>query len=250
MAILFALMRSTTNKVSCRWSGLLKKQGGKMDLQYYFSGSFCQFEEYFSTIPHQKRKYKKKEPLTGIGEPMDKMFYIINGTLTSAYLHESGHYKAFALCGKGYLAPLYFPGDLNVLRSMVFTAVSDMEVYVFNRDTFEKHLFSNPELNRTMYQCYIDLMSMLVQDNANQLFCSGLEKISNFFYIYLDNIKEKNNTIYLSQNELMEFVGLNLKNVSKYLKILRDAGVIETYRNMIKVLDMEKLKNYCSFEII
>jgi nitrogen regulatory protein PII-like uncharacterized protein len=48
----------------------------------------------------------------------------------------------------------------------------------------------------------------------------------------------------------MEFVGLNLKNVSKYLKILRDAGVIGTYRNMIKVLDMEKLKNYCSFEIM
>lgn len=221
-----------------------------MDLQYYFSGDFNQFEEYFSTIEHHKHLYKKKEQLTSIGEPMDKMFYILNGTLASAYLHESGHYKAFSLYGKGYMAPLYFPGDLNVLRSMVFTAVSDLEVYVFSRYTFDQYLYCNPELNKTMYQCYIDLVSMLVQDNANQLFCSGLEKISNFFYIYLENTKEKNNAIYLSQNEIMEFVGLNLKNVSKYLKILRDDGVIVTHRNMINVLDLEKLKGYCSVEII
>lgn len=221
-----------------------------MDLQYYFSGDFSQFEDYFFSIKHERRKYKKGESLTGIGEPMDEMFYILSGTMASSYLHESGHYKAFSFYGKGYLVPLYFPGDLNMLRSLVFTAVSDLEVYVFNRDTFDQYLYGNLELNKIMYQCYIDLVSLLIQENANQLFCTGLEKISNFFYIYLENIKEKNNTIYLSQNEVMEFVGLNLKNVSKYLKILRDDGVIETHRNKINVLDLAKLKGYCSTDLI
>ncbi|MBU4438122.1 MAG: Crp/Fnr family transcriptional regulator [Firmicutes bacterium] len=221
-----------------------------MDLQYYFSGDFAKFEEYFSTIDHQIRKYKKKELLTGIGEPMDEMFYILSGTIASTYLHESGHYKAFPFYGKGYLVPFYFPGDLNILRSMAFTAVSDLEVYVFNRHTFDQYLYCNPELNKTMYRCYVDLVSQLMQDVASQLFCSGLEKISNFFYIYLENVKDKNNTIYLSQNEIMEFVGLNLKNVSKYLKILRDDEVIQTHRNMINVLDLEKLKKYCSLDLI
>lgn len=220
-----------------------------MNLQYYFSGDFSQFEEYFFTIKHQKRSYKKKEDLSSIGEPMDEMFYILNGTLASAYLHESGHYKAFSFNGKGNIAPLYFPGDLNVLRSMVFTAVSELEVLVFNRYDFEQYLFCNRELNKMMYKCYIDLVSLLVQDNANQLFCTGLEKISNFFYIYLENVKDQKNSIYLTQNEIMEFVGLNLKNVSKYLKILRDDGVIETHRNMITVLDMKKLVGYCSAEL-
>ncbi len=32
-----------------------------MDSQYYFSGDFNKFEEYFSTIEHHKRLYKKKE---------------------------------------------------------------------------------------------------------------------------------------------------------------------------------------------
>lgn len=221
-----------------------------MDLQYYFSGDFAKFEEYFSTIDHQKRNYKKKETLTGIGEPMDEMFYILSGTMASSYLHESGHNKAFSFYGKGYLAPLYFPGDLNILRSMAFTAVSDLEVYAFNRNSFDQYLYCNAELNKTMYQCYIALVSLLVQDNANQLFCTGLEKVSNFFYIYLDNTKDKNNAIYLSQNEIMEFVGLNLKNVSKYLKILRDDGVIETHRNMINVKDLAKLKGYCSADLV
>ncbi len=165
---------------------------------------------------------------------MDEIFYIRNGTLAASYLHESGHYKSFCFYGKGYLAPLYFPCDLNVHLSTVFTAVTDLEVYVFNRDKFEQYLFCDTELNKAMYRSYIDLVSLLVQDNANQLFCPGLEKISNFFYIYLENIKDQNNAIYLSQNEIMEFVGLNLQNVSKYLKILRDNHVIETHRNIIK----------------
>jgi len=225
------------------------KVGKLMDLKYYFSGDFAKFEEYFATIEHQKRKYKKKEPMTGIGEPMDEMFYILSGTMAASYLHESGHIKAFSFYGKGYLAPLYFPGDLNMLRSMAFTAVSDLEVYVFNRYTFHQYVNSNPELNMTMYHCYIDLVSLLIQDNANQLFCSGLEKISSFLYIYLENTKNKSHTIDLSQSDVTEFVGLNLKNVSKYLKILRDAGVVETHRNKIIVLDIEKLKGFCSGDI-
>lgn len=217
-----------------------------MDLKYYFSGDLSCFEDYFSTIEHQKRLYKKNEQLTPIGEPMDEMFYILSGTLASAFLHETGRYKAFAFYGKGNMAPLYFPGDFNVLRSMVFTAVSDLEVYVFNRHTFDQYLFCNQELNRAMYHCYVELVALHVQDNANQLFCSGLEKISNFFYIYLDNIKNQNMTIDLTQSDITEYVGLNLKNVSKYLKVLRDEGVIETQRNKIVVLDLEKLKTFCS----
>lgn len=220
-----------------------------MDLQYYFSGDFAKFEEYFSTIEHQKRKYKKKEKMSGMGEPIDEMFYVLNGTIAASFLHESGHTKSFSFYGKGALVPLYFPDDLNMLRSMAFTAASDLEVYVFNRYAFKKYVNSNPELNMTMYHGYIDLVSMLILDNANQLFCSGLEKISNFLYIYLINTKKENNTIDLSQSDLTEFVGMNLKNVSKYLKVLRDERIIETHRNKIVVLDMEKLKEHCSADI-
>ncbi|WP_303871397.1 Crp/Fnr family transcriptional regulator [Acetobacterium wieringae] len=218
-----------------------------MELQYYFAGDFGEFENYFSNIEHQKRKYKKSDSINAIGEPMDELFYILNGTMAVSYLHKSGHIKAFSFYGKGYLAPLYFPKDIETMHATAFTAVSDLEVYAFKRLSFKQHLDENPKLNDAMYWGYINLVSLLIQDNANQLFCSGMEKICNFFYIYLENMKEKDNTIYLTQNEIMEFVGMNLANVSKYLKILRDEGAIRTQRNKIIVENLQKLKIHCTF---
>jgi len=220
-----------------------------MDLQYYFSNDFFPFEAYFSKIEHRERKYKANEPVSAIGEPMNEMCYIKNGTIASYFLHESGNIKSFAFYGKGYLAPLYFPGEENTFNSMAFIAVSELEVYVFERKTFDQYLETNHALNKAMYGAYIKLVALLIQENVNQLFCSGMEKICNFFYIYLENMKEKQQSIYLTQSEIAQHVGLNRVNVAKYLKKLRTEEVIETHRNKIMVLNMEKLGKFCSKEI-
>ncbi|MBK5244739.1 MAG: Crp/Fnr family transcriptional regulator [Eubacteriaceae bacterium] len=220
-----------------------------MDLQYYFSDDFLAFEDYFSKIEHKVRKYKINEPVNAFGEPMDEMYYILNGTMSASVLHESGNVKTSSFYGKGYLAPLYFPGDLSIMRSTAFTAISELEVYVFNRNTFDQYINSNPELNIAMYKAYIKLVSLSSQELANQLFSTGMEKICNFFYIYLDNTKSNENIINLSQNAIQEIVGLNRGNVAKYLRILRNEKVIKTQRNKIVILNMEKLRNYCSKQL-
>jgi len=217
-----------------------------MDLQYYFSDDFSEFEDYFSKIEHKERKYKIGEPVNAFGEPMDEMYYILNGTMSASFLHATGNVKTSSFYGKGYLAPLYFPGDLSILRSMAFTAISELEVYVFNRNTFDQYINSNPDLNIAMYQAYIKLVTLNSQELANQLFSPGMEKICNFFYIYLENTKNHDNIIHLSQNAIQEIVGLNRGNVAKYLRILRNEKVLETQRNKIIIINMEKLRGYCS----
>jgi AAA+ ATPase superfamily predicted ATPase len=84
---------------------------------------------------------------------------------------------------------------------------------------------------------------------ANQLFSTGMEKICNFFYIYLKNTNDHENRIPFSQHNIAEFVGLNRANVAKYLKVLRDEKVIDTQRNQIIVINMEKIRRYCSKNI-
>lgn len=220
-----------------------------MELQYYFSDDFSAFEDYFSKIKNSVRRYQKNEPVNGFGEPMDEMYYIINGTMSGSFIHESGNIKTSSFYGKGYLAPLYFPGEIDMMRSFAFTAVTDLEVYVFNRCAFEQYVNSNPALNIAMYGAYIKLVSLNGQELANQLFSPGMEKICNFFYIYLKNTNDHENKIPFSQHAIAEFVGLNRANVAKYLKVLRDEKVIETHRNHVIVINMEKLRQYCSENI-
>jgi CRP-like cAMP-binding protein len=169
--------------------------------------------------------------------------------MAGSFLHESGNVKTSAFYGKGYLAPLYFPGENKILLSFSFTAVTDLTVYVFDRKAFSKYINANEKLNIAMYEAYIKLVSLQSLELSIQLFSTGLEKISNFFYIYLKNTREMDNKLPFNQYEIGDFVGLNRANVAKYLKILRDQDVIETHRNYVIVKNMEKLKELCSKSI-
>jgi CRP-like cAMP-binding protein len=220
-----------------------------MLLQYYFADDFSEFEDYFKAIKIGTRSYKKNEDVNGFGKTMDEMYYILSGTMAGAFLHESGNVKTSAFYGKGYLAPLYFPGENKILLSFSFTAVTDLTVYVFDRKRFSKYINENAKLNIAMYEAYIKLVALQSLELSNQLFSTGLEKISNFFYIYLKNTKQAENKLPFNQYEIGEFVGLNRANVAKYLKILRDQDVIETHRNYVIVKNMEKLKELCSKSI-
>ena len=220
-----------------------------MLLQYYFTDDFSEFEEYFKTIKIGTRSYKKNEDVNGFGKTMDEMYYILSGTMAGAFLHESGNVKTSAFYGKGYLAPLYFPGENKILLFFSFTAVTDLTVYVFDRKRFSKYINENAKLNIAMYEAYIKLVALQSLELSNQLFSTGLEKISNFFYIYLKNTKQAENKLPFNQYEIGEFVGLNRANVAKYLKILRDQDVIETHRNYVIVKNMENLKELCSKSI-
>ena len=220
-----------------------------MELQYYFADDFSAFEDYFAEIKSADRRYHKNQPVNGFGEPMDEMYYIISGTMSGSFIHESGNVKTSSFYGKGYLAPLYFPGEIEMMRSFAFTAVTDLEVYVFNRVGFERYVNTNPALNMAMYRAYIKLVSLNGQELANQLFSTGMEKICNFFYIYLKNTNDHDQRIPFSQQAIAEFVGLNRANVAKYLKVLREEQVIDTQRNQIMVINMEKLRDFCSENI-
>ncbi|MFA0815306.1 MAG: Crp/Fnr family transcriptional regulator [Anaerofustis sp.] len=217
-------------------------------MRNYFSETFRQFESYFSSIEHEERSYLKTNSIKAFNKPMDEMFYIRAGTIAASSLHESGHIKAFSFYGEGYLAPLYFPGTGDEFRALSFDALTELDVYVFERKKFLRYLQGNQELNDTMYSAYIDLVGMLLIENINQLFSSGMEKICNFFYMYLENGEKKDHVIDLSQNQILEFVGLNRANLAKYLKILREQGIISTYRNQIEVKDILRLREYCSAE--
>ncbi|WKY48145.1 Crp/Fnr family transcriptional regulator [Eubacteriaceae bacterium ES3] len=221
-----------------------------MLLQYYFRDDFSEFEDYFGSIKKTTRTYRKNEAVNGFGEMMDEMYYIISGTMSGAFLHESGNVKTSAFYGKGYLAPLYFPGENRILLSFSFTAVTDLTVYVLERKTFAKYINENSELNIAMYEAYIKLVTLQSLELSIQLFSSGQEKICNFIYIYLKNTEDHENRLPFNQYEIGDFVGLNRANVAKYLKILREKDIIETHRNYIIVKNIEKLKELCTKSVL
>lgn len=215
-----------------------------MQLQYYFGDDFKPFEDYLLSIPHTKIDCPKNTILSGPGEPMDKNHYILSGLISTSFIHESGRIKAFGFYGSGTFAPLYFPGDFAIEQSIVFTAATDLKVLAFERKVFGEYLNANAKLNKAMYGAYMRLVCLLIEDNVEQLFSSGLEKISHFLYCYIQNNTSEGLEIPLTQDELANFVGMNRSNTAKYLKQLREEGVLVTARNRIIIKNPEKLYEY------
>ena len=104
-----------------------------MHLQYYFGDDFKQFEEYLSSIEHTVFECKKDTPLSGVGAPLDKEYYVLEGMIRTSFIHESGHIKAFAFYGPYTFAPLYYPGDYKIESSLIFTADTDLKALAFDR---------------------------------------------------------------------------------------------------------------------
>ena len=211
-----------------------------MHLQYYFGDDFKQFEEYLSSIEHTVFECKKDTPLSGVGAPLDK-----EGMIRTSFIHESGHIKAFAFYGPYTFAPLYYPGDYKIESSLIFTADTDLKALAFDRKLLGRYLNKNPELNQAMYDAYMRLVVLLIEDNINQLFSTGLEKISHFLYSAVTN--SNNPVVLISQDDLANFVGMNRANVAKYLKQLREEKIIETARNRIIVKNIKKLQEYSQY---
>ena len=84
-----------------------------MELQYYFADDFSAFEDYFAEIKSAVRRYHKNEPVNGFGEPMDEMYYIISGTMSGSFIHESGNVKTSSFYGKGIWRRCIFPARLK-----------------------------------------------------------------------------------------------------------------------------------------
>ena len=112
--------------------------------------------------PHLSRLMKAGEPtrlrrgevLFREGEPGDRCYWIINGTLKIGVSSKTGEERIFSLAGPGSVV-----GELSVLdnlpRSATVTAISDTNLTALKRAALEAYLQQNPSV-------YADLIAILV----------------------------------------------------------------------------------------
>ncbi|MGG7058939.1 helix-turn-helix domain-containing protein [Clostridium tertium] len=60
----------------------------------------------------------------------------------------------------------------------------------------------------------------------------------------------KENTIELNQEEIANLIGASRIQVARVLHLLRENKIIKTNRNSIKTLDMKKLSELCSKDVL
>jgi CRP-like cAMP-binding protein len=218
--------------------------------RYYFEEDFRKYEHILKTIKHSKESHRKGDVICDVDSNFGKIYYILKGSLRLSVLHGSGHEKTISFHGTGTIQPLYYPVEFQLEKSLIYTCMNDVEVLVFSKADIGKLAKENNEFNTSLLEGMVKLVNLLICDMSSALYDNGLIKICNFLYSYYIAGNRKCCIIELRQEELASVAGMNRINTAKYLRELRNSGIIKTERNRIIILNVRELYKLCSDEFV
>lgn len=213
----------------------------------YFDSKFNEFEELIKTETMEERYCAKGGSLTKFGVINNHAHYIKSGIMHLSLGHPEGGEKSLALFGPGSIFPVgmtqhHFKAEYE----MIMRAFSDLHVYRLSYPTLRKLALNYPELAVKLLEFNCDFIGYLFFDSVNQAFETGLTRICDILYLYYTDTPITRNEIQISQATLASVAGVSRAQTERSIQQLRQAGAIETGRNKIVVLDIEKVIRFCS----
>lgn len=219
--------------------------------RYYFYNDFTELYGYFLTQPHIKKTFLKNEYLWKPGEPLNHVYFILSGIGQALVEHEDGHQKILSFHSTGTVHPGCHKTVFKIEQSIIFKALSKMEVLSFTREDFYRMFQDNPKLNALMFEWYAMYINLLIYESAHQEYNNSFIKLCNLLYLFSQNSPSGQSLrVDLTQENIADILTVNRVNAARSLLRLRDEGIIEPHRKWIEILDLDALASYCSQETL
>ena len=213
----------------------------------YFSNKVSQYESYIKSENTQFAAYEKDSLLTRYGKINDTAYYIKSGIMHLSVGHENGNEKSLMLFGPGSIFPIGVVSHNNKMDyELILRAFTDLEVYKFSYADLRKMALEKPELALALLEADCEFIGYLLYDSVSQAYDRCATRICDVLYLYMTNMELENNEVPLSQRFLANLIGASQPHTERAIKELRTARIIETARNKIIILDVDRLFSRCS----
>lgn len=133
---------------------------------------------------------------------------------------------------------------------MVERAFTDVIAYQLEYDVLRELIISNAEMAITALEHYCDFTSFMFYEIASLSYDSTYTKVCNFLYLFLYNSLYKNNIIALNEDDIASITGVSRIQVARAFQDLRERNIIKTHRNSVEILNLAKLSELCSSEVV
>ncbi len=213
-------------------------------INYFIHEDYAPFKNYLLAQNPPIIQLEKGDYLTNIAEPLNNIYFILEGLVVNAMIGENGFEKSFISYGANTILPLYSPVHFAIEDSLILRVVQKGRALVFTKEEFSAILQKNQDLNNQMYISYIKHMTFFQHENFILITQNGMTRICYFLLNYLKNHHPKDDVIPISQQDIAKLVGLNTINTSRNFKVLKEKKIVDTGRNKIIILDKEKLKRF------
>ncbi|WP_420393914.1 Crp/Fnr family transcriptional regulator [Acuticoccus sp.] len=205
-------------------------------------------------LERDEREYRKDQLIQRRGNPIDEMFVVKSGWLTSFSVLDDGRRQ---------LLRLFFSGDIVDLSNVALTvsqhdikALTPAVLCPFPKSGLEPLFHSSPRLTALLF-------SMTVRENATLL--GRIRAIGRFnayerlCYLILElgsrlrlaaghQYAPDGFRIPLTQSDIADLLGLTNVYVSKTMSRIEKDGLIERHGNRIIICEPKRMQNICEFE--
>jgi CRP/FNR family transcriptional regulator len=177
------------------------------------------------------RSFDAGQPIMWGGDPMAFVGSVVSGTATIERLMEDGRKQTM-----GLLLPSDFIGRPGrEIATYDVTAVTDVTLCCFRRDSFEKMVAQTPHVSQRLMEMALDELDaardwMLLLGRK-----TAREKIATFLMMIVrrtteENVslatKDKKINLPLTREAMADYMGLTLETVSRQFSKLRKDGLI------------------------
>lgn len=208
-------------------------------------GEFRPYRELLEQrFPHYRR-CRAGEVIFGQGERGRQVcYYLVSGHANSYLLHESGGAVELTARRPGSIFPLYYSFQTTSTEMVLqIVATTDCDLLVIPRAELRLLMIEKPDIAVTMLDAYGAFATYLDYTLASRLFDSLETRVCNFLYLHLS----EDDVVNVTQDEIAHAVGASRVKVTVALGNLGEAGIVQTRRGSVKVIDMGRLRNRCSY---
>lgn len=218
--------------------------------KYYFSGEFADFYPMLLSLRGREVRFRAGEFLWKIGEPVTTIFYFRSGLVQCYVEHEDGHRKNLSFHGADTVFPGAQRADYKIERSILVRALTDVEAVAFDREGFYRFCLEHPTLLAQLYEMQSSYVNMLIYDAAHQRYNDTFLKVCNFLFLMAHHGMAGDGAAGISQEAIADTLGVGRNHVTKSLSRLRQENIVRLGRRRVEIVDLKKLKDYCSLETL
>lgn len=195
-----------------------------------------------------ERKYRKNMMVFMEGEPAEAVFFVKNGKVKISKNTSDGkeHIIHIMTDGEVFAEACLFgisPYPANA------EAIEDSEVYMIKNSDLEKMLETSPKTAIQIIKVMSKRLNLVSSQIENLALRDAYGKTASIVIQLLkdngiaaeEGVVLKTN---LSRQEMGNMVGLTRETLTRALTRLKNDGAIDIDRDEIKILDLEKLKNW------
>ena len=161
------------------------------------------------------KTFKKGELILGIGERMNKVYYILDGLARSYYIDNNGNdvTKAF-LCEYNFcILESFFTNEPSCQS---FEAIENMTVLEYNADELKTMIFAVPELKELYIKMLENTIVYKMRRESSFQLESAAERYLNFKKL-LPNIEDR-----VKQSYIASYLGITPVSLSRIRRALRE----------------------------